>query len=238
MLTIGIHPIYRRQTETSRHSHFVGTDEELINAVFQQFPLRRSGRKEGTFCVDLLPHTASQCVLTPVVKIKRGDFLNAECIAKEAKELPLICNSVVGRKQPARFAYVVVYSKDALDKVGATTSKNDYDIVALHGSDVENQPDHPYEIARQVLEHGNTSYSTKDICRAIRYWGTHAFAKSKFVRHVDKKIADAIRQGSYKVAVALRQKQVPEESVADATEYVNSLQRFMLETDTLYLDPS
>jgi hypothetical protein len=232
-ITFAINHLYRRQTADSKYSHFDGTDQELIDAVNQNFPLRAEGYRQGTYMVPIETiYAGKHRVFTPVVKVDRRNFLNTEAVAHSQKDIPLICASVIARKVPAMFAKVCVYSHDALVKIGDHSSKADYEIVSLMGSDVENQPEHPYELARRVLREG-ASYTAKEICEAILYWGSHAYAKTKFAMHPNKEIADLIRKGDSNTAIKVRRKQVPEETSDDAAAYVTALYHFMQITNTL-----
>lgn len=231
--TFGINNFYRRQTPDSKYSYFSGSEEQLLQAVEQNFPLRRGGRKAGTFLVPIPVKMGDDYCFTAIVLVSSHSFLNAECVAKSKNETPLICPSVIGRKQPASWAEVLVFPSKMLKEMGETTTGKDYDIVSLHASDVKDQPDHPYELARRVLDSGE-QIDAESFSRSIIYWATHAFVKTRFVRHANKKVADLLRIGEMEKAIAVRQKQVPEESPAEAKAYVAALHTFMIETDTLY----
>jgi hypothetical protein len=231
-VTFSINPFYRRQTPDSKFSHFDGTDEQLLKEVEQNFPLRRKGKRLGSWLVAIPSQIGKARCHTPVLHVNRNCFLNAEVVAKN-NGTPLICASVIGRKQRALYAEVVLYQHDQLVKMGEASSDADYEVVSLHASDVERQPPHPYEIAREVLSEG-AQYDPRDICEAIVYWGTHAYAKPQFVRHANVEVADFIRRGDLDGAYVVRRRLVPDETEQDSREYLTALHSFMSQTDTLY----
>ena len=61
--TFGINQFFRRQTNDSKYSHFSGSDEELLSAIEQNFPLREKARYEGKsreLDEACLPHDGDQ----------------------------------------------------------------------------------------------------------------------------------------------------------------------------------
>jgi len=231
-VTFSINPFYRRQTPDSKFSHFDGTDEQLLKEVEQNFPLRRKGKRLGSYLVSISSQIGKAACHTPVLKVGKHCFLNAEVVAKD-NGTPLICASVIGRKHLASYAEVVLYEHNQLVKMGEASSDADYEVVSLHASDVEQPPSHPYEIAREVLSEG-AQYDARDICEAIIYWGTHAYAKPQFVRHAHVEVADHLRQSDLEGAYVARRKLVPDETEQDSRDYVMSLHSFMASTETLY----
>jgi hypothetical protein len=231
--TFSINPFYRRQTTESKFSHFDGTDEQLLKEVEQNFPLRREGKRNGAYIVPISPVVENARCYTPVVPVHRHSFLNTEVVAK-AHGTPLICASLIGKKRAAEFAEVVIYERTQLVRIGEASGGADYEVVSLHASDVERQPSHPYEIARQVLNEG-AKYDSHEICEAIIYWGTHAFVKPKFVQHAHVEVAKPLRKGDMTAAYQARRRLVPDELEEDSRGYIQALHSFMCETNTLYV---
>jgi len=231
--SFGINQFYRRQTAASKFSYFSGTDEQLLGVVEQNFPLRKKGKREGTWVVPIPVKISNAYCYDAVIPIHKMSFLNAETISRSKNEPPLICVSTIGPKAAAAYAEVILYERDLLKKTAEASTDKDYEIVSLNASDVKEQPDHPYEIARQVLDEG-AQYDAQKICEAIRYWGIHAFVKTNFTRHVDKQVADAIKNGDSDGAIQIRRKKVPLESLSEATEYVQAVQNFLSHTGSYY----
>jgi len=233
--TIGINHFYRRQTIDSKYSYFSGTDEELLKAIEQNFPLRRPGRREGSWIIPLSGKINKNAVFyTPVVRARRHMLLNAECLARSKRETGLVCATGVGKKERAKFAQAILYSRHLLKKLGEKTDTDcDFEVVSVHGSDVKDPPEHPYDIARAVLNQG-ADYDPKIICEAILYWARHVYVKPRFTRHIDKDIARLIANGHSDKAVMLRRKRVPDETKEDAVAYIDSVQHFMHLTGRYY----
>lgn len=225
--SIGINKFYRRQTADSKYSFFDGADESLILAVQQNFPLRKSGDQEGSIIVPIPAKIGegSFCY-SAVVEVNHYSFMNARCIASSQNNGQyLIAPSVISNKQRAKYAEVILFSHESLKEIGENSTDKDYEIVSLNASDIPNPPEHPYQIAHKVLNN-NASYTPQEICEAIIYWGTHAFAKTKFSFHADKRIAKELNNGNLKKAIALRSA-LAGETIEDAETYVNSLHNFM-----------
>ena len=232
--TFGINEFYRRQTVGSKYSHFSGTEEQLLQAIEQHFPLRKEGRRKGAHNVPLPGRLGKNIrFYTPILRAHPWMFLNAQCLSRSSNEIPLICATGVGNKKKAVYAQAIVYSKDLLAELGEKSSGADFDLISIQASDVPSQPDHPYDIAREILD-GGKSYNPKEIAEAIIYWGQHVFVKPKFTKHIDKKIARLISAGQMDTAAKMRQKQVPDESMDDSVQYIDSVQRFLNDTGQYY----
>jgi len=231
--SFGINKFYRRQTVKSKYTHFEGPDEDLLKAVEQNFPLRKEGRREGAWVVSLAGTIGQNSFFTPVVKVHRYMILNAECLSRSSGDQSLVCASGIGHKVISQYAQVILYSADLLKELDQRCTKCDFEVVSIHGSDVPDQPDHPYDLARQVLQEGK-QIDPRAICEAILYWGTHVYAKAEFTRHVDKDIADLISQGNADKAIVLRQKRCPDETPDAAADYVNLVGRFIHDTGKYY----
>jgi len=237
-LSLGVNQYFRRQTKESKFSYFEGSDEELLGYVEQNWPLRKPGMYDGAWIVPLdlgVSHLSEKKFYAAVTRIAPRMFFNAECISRGRHDPPLMCVSAVTKKPLGKYAEVIVYAKSLLGKHRTTTKE--FEIVSLHVSDVKNQPEHPYEIARKVLGKDGRSkqtYTPEEIAESILYWGQHVFCKKRFTRHIDRNVVDSLRNGDTEQAVRHRRERYPEEPVEDASEYVNAVNRFLMESDFLY----
>ena len=69
--TIHMNSFARRQTPSSRFSHFTGTEDELLNRVHSGWAMRKQGYREGVALVTV----PSDGFYTSVVRLNEGDSL-------------------------------------------------------------------------------------------------------------------------------------------------------------------
>lgn len=234
--TFGINNFFRRQTPESQFSHFTGTDEELIALVELNFPLRKKGNREGAWRIPIALKGMNSEFMSSIKRIDRYSLLTPYTI-ESIDGKPIAVFSTIGPKQPAQYAEIILWSNKLLKSTGEACTEKDYEIVSVRASDVPEQPDHPYELAKNILN--NPSFagtvSVSDLCRSIVYWHEHAFVKKEFKNFIDQSVVKYLRMGDFKRAVEHRWNQVPQESKIDAQNYVSTVQEFLERTGKLYV---
>ena len=239
--TIGINSFVRRQTKDSKFSYFTGSDAELILYAQQNWPLRRQGNRPDSWIVPIdMGHNLDESVpqfYSAIIRINPDMFLNAECIVRSKNEEPLMCVSTISSKARGRYVDVVIYAAVLLGEERSSTS--DLGIVSFHVSDVQHQPEHPYEIARKILDQWDgpkMQYEPEEIALSIMYWSQRAFVRPQFNRHIDPTIVNLIKKGKSDAAETVRRAKCPDESAEDARAYIISVRRFMNEIACIYGD--
>ncbi len=138
-----------------------------------------------------------------MVKLKNGQSVSGVMGARPyipGDEAAVSSHKVERGKSPALFSSVIVYSREALigdhERTVARWEKNgkkgdtpllsdtvstieDFEIVMLKNSLVEDEPQHPVSLARNILglAGGSPTRCTLDeLARSVFYWATHAMA--------------------------------------------------------------
>ena len=234
--TFGINKLYRRQTEASKFSYFDGTDEELLSLIRLNFPLKKKGNREGTWRISISTKgMANNPFYSAVRRIDHNNLLTAECYTSpQGRSIAAI--NTIGSKQIAAYAEFIIWSKEALEAVGQSTTTKDYEVVSLRASDVPEQPNHPYDIATQVLSSpkGTSGFTLEELAESILYWSERAFVKKEFRQCINKEIVNLLKLGDLNAAVAHRLKQFPNESPNDAKRYVTNVNEFVIITGNNY----
>jgi len=167
-----------RHRDPDRRAGFDGSPEELLELVASRW----SGREPGFGRAD-----RSRVVVVPVppdrfrsatVRVDGTTPLHADLHRRQDFEEPVIRVRADGEPESARFARVVLYSKEALVENGGTrTTEADWEVVAVLASAVDDEPMHPTTMARNFLERpGGTyaPYTAQQFAEAIWYWATRA----------------------------------------------------------------
>lgn len=170
----------KRQTKASGYSHFEGSWEELENMtakIMESNPdAIKPGYKDGVVLVEFWgSHSRFQ---SAVVELNIFDKLTATYSTRRLTEAPYIKISVAGKKQPAKYASVVLYRKDILAENNEATTDAEWEIVCIKARTSEKEePMDPYTMARNFLHMtGGTKgeFTAQQFAESIVYWNNHA----------------------------------------------------------------
>lgn len=173
MTTIGINALALRQTQDSKYSHYMGTQEELVSLVEGNFNQAKPGYRDG---VVLVPVPA-EGFFSGVVEVVPDTPLKAEFSARRKGEEPYIqVVAVGGEKLPAKAVEVICYRHDVLGSDASTGAE--WEVVSINARPTdEPEPPTPVAMARNLLElPGGTkaTYTAEEFARAIIYWSRRA----------------------------------------------------------------
>lgn len=128
MPTIAINPFVRRQTSSSRFSHFDGSEEELLRRVREHFHEAAPGYRDGVVLVPVKPDG----FWSSTVRLEPGDKLVGSFEPRVSGEEPRKETYVAGRSKQAAVAVdVVLYRGDVLRLNNEESSDADWEVIAL-----------------------------------------------------------------------------------------------------------
>lgn len=167
-----------------RHEHpegrtrFDGTPEALLDLVAAHWGEREPGYGRSDRSRVVVVSVPPDRFRASTVPVDENTVLHADVHRRQDFEDPVIRVRAEGEPEPARFARVVLYSKEALvENGGARTTDADWEVVALLASAVADEPMHPTTMARNFLEKpGGTfaPYTAEQFAEAIWYWAQRA----------------------------------------------------------------
>lgn len=186
----------KRQTPESGYSHFEGTWDQLEELVTKQMeadPTRiQPGYKDGVVLVDLV----SYGFRSAIVKLTEETKMSANYAPRRIGEDPFIRVSAKAKKQPAKYAQVVLYRHDVLDENNERETDAEWEIVAIKARVTEEEePMDPYTMARNFLHlKGGTKgdFTAEQFAKSIVYWNNHCMTTGKPKWY--KKVANWLRQ--------------------------------------------
>lgn len=167
----------KRQTPESGFSHFEGSWEELETLVeYIACVLAtgvHAGYRDGVILVDLPPEKFKSAV----VSLNEDSKLSANFAPRRLGEDPFIRISAKAKKQPAKYASVVLYRHDVLAENNERETDAEWEIVAIKArTSDEEEPMDPYTMARNFLHlTGGTKgdFSAEEFAKSIVYWNNH-----------------------------------------------------------------
>ena len=173
----------KRHLKAEGRSHFQGTPEELLELVRQYWHLRVPGQgRENLLEVVLVP-VAPERFLSSSIPITEETIVRAFVHKRQEGEDLFIRVVAEGRPETARFAKVVLYSKDTLLLNGGQRSSDaDWEVVGVIASPVQQEPMDPLTMARNMLgKPGGTpaQYSAEAFAEAIYYWSGRVRVEDK-----------------------------------------------------------
>lgn len=170
-----------RYLESSGHSWFSGSEEELLELV----RLNWENRKPGFGRTDL-----EAVVVVPVdpagfngstVLVDKNTPLQAEVVRRQENEDNYITVFADAESEPVKFASVILYSAETLlENGGERSSDADWEVVCIIASSVENEPMDPITMSRNFLnKSGGTfcEYTAQQFAEAIWFWSNRADKK-------------------------------------------------------------
>lgn len=170
-MKVAVNPFCKRQTASSKYSHFDGSWDDLARLVQDHF----ADSEEGVVAVDV--PTAG--FFSGVTKLSEGCELQAEFAARRKGENPYVqVTAIGGKKVPASSVQAIIYSHVTL--ADDASGDADWEIVSINASatakDGEAEPPTPVAMARNFLEiAGGTKreYTAEQFAEAIIFWSQH-----------------------------------------------------------------
>ena len=158
-----------RQTPESRFSHFEGTEQELLELVFENFHQSKEGYRDGVRLVTVSP----DCFKSGVVQLNKGDVLQGTFEARKEGEVPRKVVTTTGRqKLPARYVEIILYRRDVLEEDPNYTAAADWEIISINASPTNKAVPIPPSalIANHFKMSGgtNTKYTAFEFEEALR----------------------------------------------------------------------
>lgn len=194
--SVGINQFVTRQTEKSQFSYCVMDFEWLRDRTQKRLHIASPGDKPGSYLVQIpsVDGDGELLFYNGVVNLAKLDKkpyvatgkLDAKALldspvllttyeprvgsVNEEPYVQTVCKGV--KKQPARYAWCVIYEKSILGDYASTDA--DYEIVALEVNDEPFIPPcHPVTMMRNQLElPGGTKamYTSEQWAKAVKYW--------------------------------------------------------------------
>ena len=181
---VGINSFVKRQTATSRFSHYEGTDDELLVLIQQGWEQAKPGYRSGVILVPVEPSG----FFSSVVKLEEGDTLTGSFEARREGEKPRKTVTASGRsKMPARAVDVVLYNSTVLaedEDNELPAGEDSWEVISINASpDLYDPPINP-----TVLMHNHfgssggtrTNLSDEAFVAMLRdsfaYWSDKALA--------------------------------------------------------------
>ena len=156
------------------YSHFLGTDEALVERVKDHWAARVPGDGRSNLREVVVVPVPPEGFICATAELVDGMELVAEVHRRQPHEDPYVRITGSGAPEPARHARVVLYSKDTLqENDGERSTDDDWEVVALLASATENEPMEPLTMARNMLSKpGGTpvDYSAEQFARSVYYW--------------------------------------------------------------------
>ena len=172
----------KRQTPESGYSHFEGTWEELeqlIEAAMRTGVCSRPGYKDGVLLVDLDPTKFRSAIVSLTEETK----LSSNYAPRREGEAAFIRTSAKAKKQPAKYASVVLYLYSVLDENNERETDAEWEVVAIKARVTEEEePMDPYTMARNFLHlKGGTKgdFTAEQFAKSIVYWNNHCMTTGK-----------------------------------------------------------
>lgn len=166
-------------TRIGHNSYFEGSWIELEQLVMEHF----DNNEPGTGSVDgdvLLVNVPAKGFHTSIIKITDENRHLVEEIeyVRQAGEKPVITRVVKNIEKPeAKFAKIVVYRADVLDKDNDRSTMAEWEIVSINAQNYETVPMSPSTMLRNTKnEVGGTyrEYSQEQWDESYAFWDNHA----------------------------------------------------------------
>jgi hypothetical protein len=120
-----------RQTPESRFSHFEGTEQELLELVFENFHQSKEGYRDGVRLVTV-PAVRFK---SGIVQLQEGDVLHGGFESRQKDEDPRKYVTTTGRdKLSAKHVEIVLYSRDVLEEEPEYKAIADWEVISINAS--------------------------------------------------------------------------------------------------------
>ena len=181
--TIHLNSFVKRQTPESQFSHYNGTWEDLEELTHEALldPDNISeGYRSGVILVKVSPTDFYSSTIT----LNPGDQLCGEYISRKLGEEPRKHIYVKGKKQPAKFVQIVLYSHEVLKENNEHESNAQWEIISINASLAEHEPIPTGALIANHFElSGGTSTKmtdeefVKQLKESVLYWKDKAHVK-------------------------------------------------------------
>lgn len=177
--TLGVTDFARRQTPESKHSHFDGSWDELLDIVRANWDKATVSPNNAGVRLVPIPANLSHRFYTGIVEVTPETPLRAIFEPRVEGEDAFIQVEAVGfPKAPAHSAEIIFYSHEILDADGDAppTREADFYVVSINTrASAEDEPMSPMTMARNFLHlKGGTQpdvpYTAEEFARSIIYW--------------------------------------------------------------------
>jgi hypothetical protein len=181
---VGINSFVKRQTASSRFSHFEGTDDELLVLVQQGWEQAKPGYRDGVLLIPVKPSG----FFSGVVKLEEGDTLTGSFEARREGEKPRKTVTASSRsKMPAQTVEIVLYNSTVLaedEDNELPVGEDSWEVISINASPELHEP----PINPNVLMHNHfgssggtkTNLTDEDFVAMLRqsfvYWSDKAMA--------------------------------------------------------------
>jgi len=167
-----------RYVPGAAHSHFNGSEDELIALVAAHWVERRPGDgRDGLDKVVVVPVPAERFVCA-TVRVDEDTPLSATFTRRQPHEDGYLEVLATGEREPARHAAVALYAADTLlENGGARSTDCAWEIVCIIASPTPDEPMDPLTMARNMLaKPGGTpcDYTAAQFAEAVWYWSGRA----------------------------------------------------------------
>ena len=158
-----------RQTPDSRFSHFEGTEQELLELVFENFFQGKEGYRDGVWLVTVPPDRFK----SGIAQLNEGDILQGGFEARQKGEAPRKYVTTPGRdKLPAGHVEIVLYHRDVLEEEPGYKAIADWEVISINASPTnEAVPIPPNALIANHFEMSggtNTKYTALEFEEALR----------------------------------------------------------------------
>lgn len=160
------------------HSHFLGTDAELVELVRAHWADRRPGEGRDGLDEVVVVSLPPERFVCATVRVVADTPLYARFTRRQAHEDGYVEVSAEGPREPARHAAVVLYAADVLERNdGVRSTDCDWEIVCVIAAPTADEPMDPLTMARNMLARpGGTPcrYTAEQFAAAVWYWRDRA----------------------------------------------------------------
>jgi len=120
-----------RQTPDSRFSHFEGTEQELLELVFEGFFHGKEGYRSGVWLVTVPPERFK----SGIAQLTEGERIWGVFESRKEGEAPRKFVATSGReKLPAKHVEVVLYHRDVLEEEPGYEAIADWEVISINAS--------------------------------------------------------------------------------------------------------
>ncbi len=167
-----------RYVPGASHSHFLGSEDELIALVGAHWADRSPGAGRDSLDEVVLVPVPPERFVSATVKVDEDTPLTATFTRRQPHEHGYVEIRATGEREPARHAAVVLYAAATLlENGGARSTDRDWEIVCVIASPVPDEPMDPLTMARNMLSKpGGTpcDYTAEQFAEAVWYWSGRA----------------------------------------------------------------
>jgi len=157
--TVKFSNFVRRQTPSSEFSHFMITEDQVLDRVNGNWHNYKEGYRDGVILIPVAPDD----FYSSIVKLEAGDFLIGQYKARREGETPRKSTYVYrphhpGEKLPAKQVDIVLYRADVLAEDGDRSTDADWEIISINANPVEGEM--PIPVGALVANHLHLSGGT------------------------------------------------------------------------------